>query len=133
MPAIKPIVLNNVFGQGKDLTLSPKSVVGQKSEFEDRTAGVNVGFHRFSLVTVNMPNARKVTANVRINYLKQVEGSANGYAPAPALDRFDELEVTFKTNNRGSVSERTALVAALSALLENVDLRSVVIDGEEIY
>lgn len=133
MPAIKPIVLNNVLGEGKNITFGPKSVVGQKSEFEDRAAGVNIGFHRLSMVTVNMPNARKVTASIRINRLKQVEGSANGYAPAPALDRFDELEVTFKTNNRSSVSERASLVKALSELLENADLRSVVIDGEEIY
>ena len=134
MPAIRPIVLTDVFGVGKSLNLDPKSVVGSKSDFEDRSIGIYVGFHRASLVTQDMTNARKISFRCRLNYLKQAEGTTStGYTPAPALDRFDEVEITFKTNNRSTTVERESLINLVQQAMSDITIRSVVVDGEEVY
>lgn len=131
MPSINTITL--VLSGTETLTFKPKSAAPGSALFEERAGGVAIGYDQLSISTEDLPNVRRVKLHARINHISTAHGvDAQGYTPGPRLDRFDEVDVIFKSNRRSSKADRERLTAIVIKALANTDVLAVVNDEEEI-
>lgn len=129
-----PTPSNIVITSGEQtLTFKPKASAPGSASFEERSAGVAVGYNQFTVSTEDLPQVRRVKLHVRMNHIAAASGAdASGYTPGPKLDRFDEVDIVFKSNRRSNVADRTTLINLAKGLLTNADILAVVQDEEEI-
>lgn len=118
-------------GVGK--TYKPRTVKDGAASFEDRSGGVAIGYNPVTITAETLPQVRRVRIQARINHLIQpASAGATGFTPGPKLDRFDELDIVFKSNRRSGNSDRETLVALAKELLANADVLAVVVDEDEL-
>lgn len=131
MPTVKDIAL--VISGSETLTFKPKSVTPGASLFEERTGGIAIGYDQLGIFTEDLPNVRRVKIHARINHISAATGAdAQGFTPGPRLDRFDEVDVIFKSNRRSGKIDRDRLTAIVVKALANADVLAVLSDEEEI-
>lgn len=124
------IVLSTTAGA---VTFKPKSVQSGLSVLEDRSGGVAIGYNPLSIASEVLPQVRRTKLSARHNHLSQPAGAdATGFTPGPRLDRFDEVDIIFKSNRRSNQADRLRMFELAAAMLADAQVKSVVVDEEEI-
>lgn len=127
---VKEIV---VTAGGAQKTYKPRSVKDGVATFEDRSAGVAIGYNPLTVTSESFPQVRRVRIQARVNHLNQpVSTDSTGFTPGPKLDRYDEVDIVFKCNRRSATIDRQAMVDLAVSLLANADVLAVVVDEDEL-
>ena len=133
MPAMADIVLKNGAATPVDRTFKAKSVVGTIAKWEQRDAGVPIGYIRLSLETKDSSSTRRVKVSVSKPALEAVSGSSpTGFVPAPTLAYTMQANADFTMSNRASDSEKADLLAYLCNALANAIFKGAVVNGDEV-
>lgn len=133
MPAMADIVLKNGAATPVDKTFKAKSVVGTLAKWEQRDAGVPIGYVRLSLETKDSLTTRRVKVSVSKPALETVSGSSpSGFTPAPTLAYTMQGYVDFTMSTRASDAEKADLLAYLQNALSNAIFKGAIVTGDEV-
>lgn len=133
MTAMADIVLKNGAATPVDKTFKAKSVVGTLAKWEQRDAGVPIGYIRLSLETKDSPSTRRVKVNVSKPALEAVSGSSpTGFVPAPTLAYTMQANADFTMSTRASDAEKADLLAYLHNALSNAIFKGAIVTGDEV-
>lgn len=133
MPAMSDIVLNNGAATPVAKTFKAKSVVGTLAKWEERSAGVPIGFIRLALETKDSASTRRVKVSVSRPTLEAVTGAnPSGYTPAPAVAYTLQGAADFTVSTRASEAEKADLLAFLYNALAHAIFKGAIIAGDEV-
>ena len=133
MPAMADIVLKNGAATPVDKTFKAKSVVGTLAKWEQRDAGVPIGYIRLSLETKDSPSTRRVKVSVSKPALEAVSGSSpTGFVPAPTLAYTMQASADFTMSTRASSAEKADLLAYLTNALADAIFKGAVVTDDEV-
>lgn len=146
MPAIAPIVINDGLATPVAHTFSPTKLAEGMSLFEDRVGGVGIGFPSI-VVMLKRPgparngeasnaNARayKATVNVNLPVLESTSAATGtGIPPAPTVAYVARHAGQWILPERSTTAVRKDLHAFVYNLLNNADIKKVLIDLEDYY
>lgn len=130
MPAINDI---NLTAGATSITLKPQSVETGSAKWLDRSSGVAIGYNPLVVTTESLSQVRRTKATLRLNKLvAPASADGSGFTPGLRLDRFDEVDVVFKCNKRSNELDRSTLLAATVALLQDPAIVAVIVAEEEV-
>lgn len=133
MTAMADIVLKNGAATPVDKTFKAKSVVGSLARWENRDAGVPIGYIRLALETKDSASTRRVKVNVSRPTLEAVSGAnPSGYVPAPNVAYTMQGSAEFTLSNRASDAEKADLLAFLYNALANAIFKGAIVSGDEV-
>lgn len=133
MPAIADIVLKNGAATPVDKTFKAKSVVGTIAKWENRDAGVPIGYKRLALETKDSASSRRVKVQVSCPTLEAVSGAnPSGFVPAPAVAYTLQGSADFLISTRASDAEVADLLAFLYNSLADALFKQVIVNRDEI-
>lgn len=132
MATIADIILNDGAATPVARTFKVKMNDAGVSRFEDRSAGIPVGYGILIVQTQETTNVRKVTLELRLPTLEAVAGANSaGFTPAAQVAYTTRVKAEFFLPQRGTTQERKNILAFLSNGLSNITIRSIITDGEE--
>lgn len=132
MANLADIILNDGAATPVAHTFKVKMNDGGVSRFEDRAAGIPVGYGILIVKTEETTNVRKVTLELRIPTLEAVAGANSaGFTPAAQVAYTTRVKTEFFLPQRGTTAERKNILAFLSNGLSNTTIKSIITDGEE--
>lgn len=132
MATIADIILNDGAATPVAHTFKVKMNDAGVSRFEDRSAGIPVGYGVLIVQTQETTNVRKVTLELRLPTLEAVAGANSaGFTPAAQVAYTTRVKAEFFLPQRGTTQERKNILAFLSNGLSNTTIRSIITDGEE--
>ncbi|DAD52595.1 coat protein [ssRNA phage SRR6960549_4] len=146
MPSLVPVVIND--GQAAPVahTFSPTKLADGMSLFEDKIGGIGIGFPSI-VVMVKRPGparngessnattrAYKVTVNVNLPVLESTSAATGtGIPPAPTVAMILRHAGQWILPERSTTQDRKNLHAFVYNLLNNADIKKVLIDLEDYY
>lgn len=132
MATIADIILNDGAATPVAHTFKVKMNDAGVSRFEDRSAGIPVGYGILIVQTEETTNVRKVTLELRCPTLEAVAGANSaGFTPAAQVAYTTRVKAEFFLPQRGTTAERKNILAFLSNGLSNTTIESIITDGEE--
>lgn len=133
MATFADIVLNDGQTTPVARTFKVKLNDMQATVWEERSAGVPIGYAIVRVQTKDTPTVRKVSLSVSVPTLEAVAGSnPSGFTPAPKVAYIHRFSGEFILPQRGSTQERKNVKAFITNLLGNATITSIINDGEEI-
>lgn len=132
------VFANVVLNDGKETpvahTFKTKSNDNRTTVWEDRVAGVPIGYPRMVLTTQDTDIIRKVAINFSIPTLEAVSGAnASGFTPPQKVAYVHRCELVFKLPQRGTEQERKDILAYVKNFLSSAAVAAdVVVLGDEI-
>lgn len=104
------------------------------SAFESRAGGIQIGYPRLTVETKESSQVRRVRIAVNVPVLEAVSGANPlGFTPAPRVAYETRAVCEFFAPTRGTVAERTDIIALITSALNDASILSVVKNGEELY
>lgn len=134
MTAFTNVVINDGKTTPVAHTFKTKSNDNRTTVWEDRVAGIPIGFPRMVLSTQDTDVIRKVTLGFSIPTLEAVAGAnAAGFTPPQKVAYVHRCELVFKLPQRGTEQERKDLLAYVKNFLSNTAIAGdVIVLGDEI-
>lgn len=137
MAQIANVVIND--GQGTPVahTFAPAKAIADEAQFEDRAAGIYIGFNKL-ILKLERPQgeAKSATRNLKLRLRIETpkmetvsNSSVSGIAPAPTVSYRPMVEMVATLPERCSLQDRKDLQAFLKNVLSN----SFVTDAFEKY
>lgn len=136
MPAISNITLADGQTTPVNHTFAVKGIVGRMATFEDRVAGVAVGYKPLTISTTESATSvyRRIRMKIVDPVLEAVSGvNSQGYTPA-AKEAFNNyVNIEFVIHERANSQNKKDLLAYAKNLLATALATSIIVDGEELY
>lgn len=133
MTAMADIVLNNGAATPVAKSFKAKSVIGTLAKWEQRDAGVPIGYIRLSLETKDSSTTRRVKVVVSKPALEAVSGASPlGFVPAPTLAYTLQGSAEFVMSTRASDAEKADLLAYMQNALTHAIFKGAIITGDEV-
>lgn len=132
MPTIADFIIKDGKATPADHTFKVKKNDNGVSLFEDRAAGIPVAYNVIRVTTEDTQTVRKVIIDLYVPTLEAVGGTNSaGYAPAQKVAYTHRKSETFFLPQRGTLAERTDLLAFDVNLKANAAIRSIILHGDE--
>lgn len=133
MTAFTNVVLNDGKATPVSHTFKTKSNDNRTTVWEDRVAGVPIGYPRLVISTQDTDVIRKVTIGFSVPTLEAVAGAnAAGFTPPQKVAYVHRGELVVKLPQRGTEQERKDLLAYIRNFLTAALANDVIVLGEEI-
>lgn len=131
MPTFKNIVLKNGADTPVDVTFKTKTNDNRISLWEDRSAGVPIGYPIVRLQTSDSKSVRKVKISIAVPKVESGSTDSTGFSPAPRVAFTHRATQEFFLPMQGSRAERADILAYMRSCLDDPDFVSIILDGDE--
>lgn len=134
MAIFKPIVLADGAATPVNHTFAQKANDNSLTSWEDRVAGVKIGYSVLMISTKDQPDVRKVLVTIAVPTLEAVSGpNESGFTPASRAAYMDRCKVEFTLPNRGAKVNRATIRKYAIGVLQDAEFIKVLEDGEEYF
>jgi hypothetical protein len=129
MPALKSIIVNDGQATPAAHTFGVVSQQGSRTDWVERSAGTPAGFYTLNH-EVRKPSSPSGAHQVRIGIGIPVTATVDG---ALKVVRTSSAQVVFNLSNESTLQERKDLLAYITNLLSDADVKTTVQNVEPFY